>query len=290
MGFSSVKSYVDSVESGNHQITNFRKVITYNGTINLWSDISMSSGNPRPNFYAATPLAADTLNGNFGIYHGQNVSPKTKHLSKITLSNNITTIGAINNFILCDYLMYYPFIDGDSTDLQNLDNTSATLPRYTDGVGVYAMLVAQGSYTGGQLVTITYTNSDGVSGRVTSSFLTNTATFTASVLSSNTGATASRVYAWPFLPLVGTDKGIQSVQDITFSAPIGGVHAIVLVKPIANLTTYGVANTTEKEFLLDMANMPRIYDGAYLNFLFMSPTAAAATNTLNGTLETVWGE
>lgn len=277
------------MESGNTQISNFRKVITYAGTANLWSDISMSSGNPRPNFYAATPLAASTLNGNYGIYHGQNVSPSTKHLARITLSNNITTSTNVYNFILADYLMYYPFIDGDSTDLQDLDNTSATLPRYTDGVGVYAMLVAQGSYTGGQLVTITYTNSDGVSGRVTQPFLVNTAGITATVLSSVTGATASQVYGWPFLPLVGKDKGIRSVQDITFSAPIGGVHAIVLVRPIANLTTYGVANTTEKEFLLDTANVPRIYDGAYLNLLFMSSIAAAATNTLNGTIETVWG-
>jgi hypothetical protein len=55
-------------------------------------------------------------------------------------------------YFLCDYLGYYPLIDGDNTDEQLLVNYGAslspttdpsvpTLPRYTDGIGVKAFYV-----------------------------------------------------------------------------------------------------------------------------------------------------
>jgi len=292
MGFSSVKSYVDAMENGQTQITNFRKTLTYAGAATVWTDLSMSGGNPRPNFYAATPLESATLNGNYGLYHGANVSPSTKHLSRITTSNAIASAGGfLFNFKLLDYLMYYPFIDGDSTDEQIL-TTTTTLPRYTSGVGVMAMLIAQGGYTGGQNVVINYTNSDGVANRITTPMLTNTVGITASSLSTvplGTQVTASRTYGWPFIPLVGNDKGIRSVQSITFEAPIGGVHALVLVKPIADYQHVTQLTPSEKSYFTDLAAAPRIYDGAYLNFIMQSSAAGSAGNTFNGTIETVWG-
>lgn len=292
MGFSSIKSFVNSMESGQTQITNFRKVLTYAGVNGVWTDISMSSGNPRPNFYAATPLESSTLNGNFGIYHGANVTSGFKHLSKITLSNGFVSAAIPVNFRLLDYLLFYPFIDGNSTDEQLL-TTSVTLPRYETGEGVYAMLIAQGGYTGGQDCIINYTNSEGVSNRITTPILLNTATFTASnlaTISLGTQVTASRTYGWPFMPLVGDDKGIRSIESITYAAPIGGVQCLVLVKPIAEFTYMGVPHVFEKDFYLDCASSPKIYNGAYLNLIMELGGVAAAATTLNGTLETVWGE
>lgn len=292
MGFSSVKSYVDAIENGQTQITNFRKVLSYSGAAGLWTDLSLSGGNPRPNFYAATPLESSTLNGNFGIYHGENTPSGTKHLLRITTSNIPTgAAGFLFNFKLLDYLMFYPFIDGDSTDEQIL-TTNATLPRYSSGEGVYAMLIAQGGYTGGQNCTINYTNSDGVSNRVTTPLLLNTTGITASNLTTiglGTFASAPRTYSWPFFPLVGLDKGVRSIQSITFEAPIGGVHALVLVKTIADYQHATILAPSEKTYLTDFASAPRIYDGAYLNFIMQSTASATLALTLNGTLETVWG-
>ena len=56
--------------------------------------------------------------------------------------------------------MYYPFLDGDSTDPQDLDNT-ATLPRYVDGKGLRAYIVAQGAGAGLGSYSMSYTNQDG---------------------------------------------------------------------------------------------------------------------------------
>ena len=201
--------------------------------------------------YAATPLESATLNGNYGLYHGANVNLQLKHLSRITTSNAIASAGGFCLTSSFDYLMYYPFIDGDSTDEQIL-TTTTTLPRYTSGVGVMAMLIAQGGYTGGQNVVINYTNSDGVANRITTPMLTNTVGITASSLSTvplGTQVTASRTYGWPFIPLVGNDKGIRSVQSITFhEAPIGGVHALVLVEPIADYQHVTALATGERVF------------------------------------------
>lgn len=292
MGFRSVKSYVDAIESGQTQITNFRKVLTYAGINSVWTDLSLSGGNPRPNFYAATPLESSTLNGNFGIYHGADAPGGYKHLSKVTLSNGFVSGAIPVNFRLLDYLLFYPFIDGDSTDEQLL-TTITTLPRYETGEGVRAMLIAQGGYTGGQNCVINYTNSDGVANRITMPILLNTAGATASSLSTiplGTQITAGRTYGWPYLPLVGDDKGIRSVESITFEAPIGGVHALVLVKPIAEFTFMGLGQTFEKDFYLDGVSAPRIYNGAYLNLIMELGGAAGAATNLNGTIETVWGD
>ncbi|MCL5460042.1 hypothetical protein M3M33_15505, partial [Loigolactobacillus coryniformis] len=68
-------------------------------------------------------------------------------------------------FLLCDYLLFYPIIDLDNTGFQDFVNT-APLPRYTDGEGVTAFLVATNPYAGGQPFRICYTNQAGTSGQV----------------------------------------------------------------------------------------------------------------------------
>lgn len=51
------------------------------------------------------------------------------------------------SFILCDYLLYYPFVDTGTNDEQFMTN-SVTLPRYTDGKGVQMMAVSVASNSG----------------------------------------------------------------------------------------------------------------------------------------------
>ena len=120
-------------------------------------DFSMASGNPSPNFYSGTELTATTLDGNRGIYHGANTS-LTKVLTDLQVIT--TSAGAVPITLqLCDYLLFYPQVDMDSTDVQPTDNT-VTLPRYEDGKGVQMFVVAQYPYVGGVNFSVSYTNSD----------------------------------------------------------------------------------------------------------------------------------
>lgn len=281
MGFSSIKDYVDSEESGNYVISGFRKIGGLSvGAAGIWIDFSVMSGNPRPNFYASTPLESAALNGNYGLYHGQNVE-SSKFLKQITLA--LPNAGLPHIFTLCDYLMYYPFIDGDETAEQVFDNT-ITLPRYEDGIGVRAFLVAQSSYTGGQSYTISYTNSDGVSGRISPPVIPSAASGISGTLFN------PAINSNSFIPLQAGDKGIRSVQSITMSAPNGGLQALVLARPIAMIRTTNVTASAEKVYLMDTGAMPKIENGAYLSFLVFNSVNTGANYIMFGSIETVWGD
>ena len=158
-GFRSVREYASAFDEGRSHFCSFRKVPSQASTAFSWVDLSMAAGNPLPNYYASTPLVAATLDGFRGLFHGDEKSPATKHL----VEWGLVTAGAalVGPYQLLDYLLYYPFVDGDDTDVQAMDNT-VTLPRYTDGAGVQMMAVCVAPTTGGGSFTVTYINQDGV--------------------------------------------------------------------------------------------------------------------------------
>lgn len=286
MGFNNVKDLVESeVDYGRFQISSFRKVPVITSTAGFWVDLSMAPGNPKPNYYTGTDLTATTLNGNLGLYHGQNAGVgETKHLAEITAICGTATPLPMT-LLLCDYLLFYPLIDGDSTDEQFLDNT-VTLPRYESGEGVRAFLVATNPYTGNTNVTIKYTNSDGVSGRTSPTLFTNAVTAIATLMTGGgTSGTANRF--GPFFPLQDNDKGIRSVESITISAPSGGLYALVLAKTLAEVPIYEINAPVERHFFKERLTMPEIKNGAYLNFLAYANGSVQSIN-LFGMMKTVW--
>lgn len=124
-------------------------------------------------------------------------------------------------------------------------------------------MVAQYPYIGNVLFSIKYTNSDGVPNRSTGLIRTNTATNIASFIhSANSLGTYGK-----FLPLQAGDKGVRSVESVTFQSPNGGLGAIVLVKPLANITINEITAASETSFVKDMTSIPVIENGAYLNFI-----------------------
>jgi hypothetical protein len=281
-GFNSVRDLVDSIEDGNFIISSFRKTPSQATLAGHWCDLSMAPGNPVTNFYASTPLLAARLNGNEGIYAGQNVSPQTKHLKTLT-TISVAAAAVPITIMLCDYLLYYPFIDGDSTDEQALDN-SVTLSRYTSGIGVKAFVVAQGSYVGGARFSISYTNQAGVSGRISRFSTSNTTTFTSTLISCGLAAAQTG----PFITLQEGDTGIRSVESFTFETANGGIFALVLCAPIGTTTIRGIDAPVEKDFIKDTGlSSPRVYDGAYLNFIAL-PNASIAAAPIIGTCEIIW--
>lgn len=281
MGFTSVGELVDAVQNGSHQMSSFRKNYGQATTAGIWFDLSMSPGSPVNNFYASTPLEAAALSAREGIYHGENVTPGTKHLFKTILRSSSGTPLPLSMMLL-DYVLYYPFIDMDSTDVQDFDNT-VTIPRYATGDGVRAFLVAQGTYVGGQSFSISYTNQDGVSGRTSPTVASNTATSTGSLI----GSGPNSLNFGPFIPLQSGDRGIRSVESITFSAANGGIAALVLCKPIAQTIIREVTAPVEKEYSNDAALYPRIQDGAYLNFIGM-PNGSMSGVSIDGIAEFAW--
>lgn len=278
-------------EAGQCWVTQFRKALTSAATtVNAWVDWSYAAGAPAANFYASTPLEAAQLDQSRGIYL-PTVSPATQHLKTLTLMcGNTTTSNGRQQMILLDYLMYYPFVDTDAIGEEQTMTNSITLPRYTSGK---VMAVAQSTSSAVGQYTFNYTNQDGTAGRVSSNNYAPVVTAGGQMLSaSGTGSSYN-----PFCQLQGSDRGVQSIESVTFTAAGGGLMALVIVKPIfmcyatqSCLTTGGVAFGSADEFssIIHYAGAPEIKDGAVLNIVSAANALSLASLILTGTIETVW--
>lgn len=291
-GFRNIRAYVDAKESGAYHFTAFRKVPSQATTIGNWCDLSMASGNPVPNFYASSPLEAATLgsldrsdvNYEKGIWHGADVRPAQKHLRSLTIMSP-TALAAPSYWHLLDYLLYYPFIDMDAVgEAQEMIN-EVTLPRYETGAGVRMMAVNVAPSVGGGQFFVTYTNQDGVEGRVTPTQFCSAATSIATLTATSGAAGGFQ----PFIALQPGDTGVRSVQSVTFTVPNGGLMALVLVKPLRSITLRDVNAPSEREGIREIPDMPRIFDGAYLNLIGMTAGGSIAGGMIAGYAEFVWG-
>lgn len=280
----SVQTLIDAENSGQFSWATFRKVPSQTGTNGVMFDLSGSAGTPVPQYYAATPMVSQALrySTDGGLNVGGPVAPKTKYLRSTTLLSSSATGLPLNAYLL-DYLLFYPFVDESSVDEQFVTN-SVSLPRYQDGLGVQIMCVSQASRNGGRQFRIKYTNSDGVSGRLTPYVVTNTATGNGSVV---TTQLQSALNAGPFLPLQEGDKGVRYVESVQMLTDDVGLFAIVLVKPIANQLLVEQTAAVEVDYFKDKSLLPVIQDDAYLNWV-AHPSASLAGVTIMGEIKTVF--
>ena len=278
-GFANWREYGDARTNGAVSYATYRKVATTNRAASTWYDMSMAAGSPPPNYYASSPLEAATLNGLKGLYHGGDKSPAQLYLERFYCT---TTTVQVQQAMLCDYLLYYPFIDGDSTDAQAMTN-DVTLPRYTTGQGVQGMLVAVAPTTGGGTFTFDYINQDG-------------AQKTAPVQSCETVSTPiggivthvpATIGGGCFVRLADGDTGIRSVVSFTHNTVNGGLTCLVLVKPLADFSINETSVASEYEYGGIRSLSQRIYDGAYLSIICKLVSANAPS--IVGHASFVWG-
>lgn len=286
-GFANARRMADAESAGKYLYASFRKQPTQTTAAGVWFDLSMSPGNPAPNYYigavgAFTPLRQST---DGGVRHGGNVSPSTKYLRKLMV---MTTTGTATpcQLLLMDYIGFYGFIDESVLDEQLLDNTTP-LPRHADGRGVQMMPVTVAGHTGGQPFTVSYTNQDGVAGRISRAATMSTQFVNGTILNSQQSGAAYQNNG-PFLSLQAGDSGVRSVESVTIGG-VGdvGLFSLALVKPLASIALRGIDAPTEIDYLIDMASMPQIADDAYLNFLAL-PNGTLANAPIIGVLETSW--
>lgn len=283
-GFNSVSDLVNAESFGFSRYSTWRKTPTQPTTIGVWFDLSMSPGNPIPQYYAAAPLVSIALSQSTdgGLYHGGSVSPKTKHLRQImAMTTNATPLPM--PMMLLDYLLFYPFIDEGTTDIQTLTN-SVSIPRYTNGVGVQMMAVSVAGRTGGQSFFVTYTNSDGVAGRVSQTVLQNSVSLNGSIVTSDRAVNGA---AGPFIPLQIGDSGVRSIDSVTMLGSDVGLFTLVLVKPLAQMMIRGIDAPVEIDYFKDFAQCPVIKDDAYLNFI-TCPAGSLNGVIMHGDIKTIW--
>ena len=262
---------------GNLFYSPFYKSSLPNAGAGRYVDLSMGAGTPKFNAYVGGQYEATVLTGtgNAGIYVGSG----DRYINRLTANTN-TASSIPLHLMLCDYLMFYPLVDLDSTDLQELDNT-ATLTRYSDGVNVQVMAVVTTPMAASVNCTVNYTNALGVD--ISASFaLISNANIGGIASSSSTQSTATTANS-PFLPI---NDGCRKINSVQLAGSAGGFASFVLVYPLVKFDLIELGVPNELEPIRQMAQMKKIFDGAYLNFVALQGGSAGATG-IQGILETM---
>lgn len=293
MAIQSIDQLYASFSAGRTERTDWNKITggaAY--TAGRWYEALSLGGYPPATAFPGTALTWQTCTDatgdgttRFGIPHGGNVSALIKHLSTMAAWTTAAT-GVPSVLQLVDIQGYWPGINMNVATAQTLLGTPAH--RYTDGAGCRLFLAARAT-TGATAhnLSVSYTNSASVAGRT----LPVTVACTASAIVPHIvhSGTAANNYG-PFLPMASGDVGVKSVQTVTLSAAsLAGTGVLVLAKPLATIPLSIASLMTEKDFWNQLPSAPQIKDGACLGFLIGTGAAMAASTTLAGSIETVWG-
>lgn len=294
MAITSIDSVVNASALGRTNRYDFNKITgatTY--TAGRWYEFASLGGSPAPTTFPGTALTwktCDEATGDgttiFGMPHGGNVSTLIKHALNMAAWSTAAT-GVPGTLMLVDIQGYYPGIDMNTNLAQTLLGTPTL--RYANGAGLRMFMCARAT-TGATAhnIALSYTNQSGTAGR--SLPVTVAATASAIVAHILHSGTAANNYG-PFLPMASGDTGVQSVQSVTLSAASGtaSTAALVLAKPLAQITLAVSGLMSEKDLINQIPSMPVIKDGACLAWLYGAGAATAASTTFAGSLETVWG-
>lgn len=242
-----------------------------------WQDYSIGAGIPRYNAYIGSPLVFTPFTGagNSGIYHGEDtISGEAKRLYQIRMA--LLTATAPASYILCDYLGFYPLIDYSDSELQEMDNTLAPT-RYTSGEGVMMMLVNAVPTTINASVTVNFINSENIARSETFTIVTATL---GQIHNNQNSAGADGIT--PFIQLGSGCKGVKSITSVQSNGLGDGFGHIVLVKPLGTVVCHEQNTPNEVSFVNDKMTLPKIENGAFLNFIGIQTTTG--TQTIRGEL------
>jgi hypothetical protein len=283
---------VNEITSGKFNRTDWNKITggtTY--TAGRWYDFSGLNGTPVANAFAGTALAwrtCDETTGNgtqiFGLPHGGNVSPNTKHVLNVSAITSVAT-GVPAQLMLVDLQGYWPGITNNSATAQTLTGTPTL--RYTNGAGCrlfWVQTAAAGATA--QNIALSYSNTVPTAGRTLPVTVAMTASGIVGHISHS--GTAANNYG-PFLPLASGDTGVSTVATVTFSAANTGTGALCLARPLLTLPLTTVSVAAERDLLNQLPSLPRVMDGACLTWLYFAGAATGASTNFYGAVEVGWG-
>lgn len=197
-------------------------------------------------------------------------------------TNSSSTNQTATYCMLFDLLGYYPLIDGDSTDEQEL--TGSGLPRYADGVGVQMALVNHLVPQAAAAVTkLTYTDCENTEQTVQFSTQNNGQNKVCSAPLTSAGGISSGISLT--IPTAGACRGVKAANRIQFATAPSGLFCLYFFRPLAYLPTIspGIIDNPRPWAITDFGfknglNFPRIYNGAHLSF-FHQPISAGRSSS-----------
>jgi hypothetical protein len=191
---------------------------------------------------------------------------------------------------------YANAVAGTATSITNASgsgtNTLVTLlPRYTNGAGVQSFMWANNATPLGagtpNLNLASYTNSAQATGKTTPGVLPvgKTAAANGLILYSGTGVGK---YG-PFIPLASGDSGIAKIDNIQISSTYtSGEFSVGMCVPLLTLPIITLGVASERDLMNQIPSLPRVYDGANLQWLIYNGAATPINSAIAGHLDLAW--
>lgn len=261
-GFSSYDDLINEMTTNGKRLEWwFAKTSSAPEAAGAWHSLWTAAGSPG---VGATPATTPgtSYTDTAGTMNWGNQSPDQKHIVSVSVT-------ATQN---CSLMIYDRLVAVSGLSVASTGNrtvSSTTLPRYTaanSGVQAWLEVTTATTTTAAVVSMNSYTNDDSspASGRTGGNI-----TFPAA-------ATNIDAMVGP-LPLQVGDKGVSAVSTINVgTAAASGVVNLVLVKPLVFIPL--IANIANHiDFVLQLASLPRVYDGASLAMAYQA-TGTTATS------------
>lgn len=301
MGFSSHDDMTNQMtNNGKSGGFIYQKNFPAAGTAGHWQHLINAAGTPAAATFGGAELtftATDDTWSEGAIQHGGDVSTATKHL--IAAGGSIVAAAGAPWFVYPIDLVGYVKLTttnvsttgAKTVTMTAISNTMAKVDRYANGVGLQAFVGAYAAMgANAPTMQLTYTNTGGTTGRVTTSGCVSTASATSGTIL-NSGNAANKY--GPFLPLQGNDVGIKDIESLTWggTAHASGSVIIGLCKPLAALPipvpATGLFNLFD--YVNTIPSYPQIKDGANIQFLVFNTGATTSGGTFYAAGQYGWG-
>ena len=266
-GFSTYDQIINALTTGKGQLFFFQKA-SITSVAAYWYRLWNAAGFPGAGVDPTPALQGFACNKALAgsLPFNNPTAPATLHMLSFGAGGPV-----LGSLMIYDRLWHVGGINLNINTLQSFTGVLAPT-RHTDGINNLLLLeITTASGTTTTTITVLYTNTADVSGR--------SATVTLP-------AAAQPINRCWFLGLQAGDIGVKSVQSIQLSAATGaaGVANLVMFNAAEVVVTPWVTNQwTERDLVLQMANMPRVLDDACLALMVLA--SATATNVITGRLQ-----
>lgn len=275
MGFSTVDAITNAISvNGKMQRLYFDKTLAQATIANIPATCWTATGNPTAGTYAAAGLANGrvcTSATTGAMPYGNATSPATMHL--ITAGITTKVASSTGTFILCDRIADCQTTllqaSGSFTGVTATSRLGATTAPGDGGQLWIETVTATGTAT---TKTVTYTNQLGTAAQTSPS-----------IISTATGTVGRSVNGKLWQSLATSDTGIRTLESIASNSGSGtGNIAYCIVRPLATIPCPAVSVWVERDFVVELPNLPLIYDSSCLFWIYVP--AAAVTASLFGEL------
>ena len=244
----------------------------------------------------ATFVATDNTWSEGAIPIGDQTSPATKHI--LNMGASVVAAAGAPWFVLPIDLVGYAKLTTTNVSttgaktitMTPISNTAANVDRYANGEGLRAFVASYATMgANAPTMVMTYTNSAGTTGKTTTSGIVSTAAAPSGIIL-NSGNAANKV--GPFLNLAAGDTGIKDIESLTWggTAHASGSVFIGLCKPLCMpIPVPATGLYTMVDFVNTLPSLPRLRNGACIQFLVFATGATTSGGTLYANFDYGYG-